>query len=336
MIIAKCDIFSEVKQFTDPHDILKSLSSTPHVLYTNAAVSENGSRVALAKKYLDYQKAVAKRVPREADRPSVALYLPGTTGDRTDDRLVVIVGGMGPMSDASITVNFVKRSGHGVVVLSLPPPRDSIVAFAKHLHCVRSIVAQLPHARKDIFMASNTAHVAFHAASSVFAYIPGVVVHNLVERVASHINTKYVGKRIVLLTTRVSWLARLYERKLRGQVVVRASEEDSTKLQESVDLAKANRAKDGAKILFEYIDRVYEPGSIIFLGCTDFVFLNAAAQARKRYPGAIVLDTDTLFQVEMVAALDDLNRAHDSGGSLVANMSLAAFIVAMAVVSAVK
>jgi aspartate/glutamate racemase len=264
--------------------------------------------------YLKYQELVADAIPVELQRPSVVVNLGDPKGYP-----VVLVGGMGPISDASILKKLCDRKGFlkkfDVTVLSMPPPRSALHAnrIFDHFSCLRTHIAAIVNASRyktaSCFMTSNTAHTAFKTFE--FALTRGIDarMEHVVEGIAEQLKTRMnaaPGARLILLSTYVTWKSRMYEELLDGVSVVRVPDTATAKsIQAAVDAGKANRPD--MSIVFAYLDGLnLVKGDVVFFGCTDFTFLDddINGAVRSRYPGVATFDTDVMFPAEIRAIAD--------------------------------
>jgi glutamate racemase len=265
--------------------------------------------------YLKYQELVADAIPIELQRPSVVVNLGDPNGYP-----VVLVGGMGPISDASILKKLCDRKGFlsrfDVTVLSMPPPKSALHAnrIFDHFSCLRNHISAIVNASRyktaSCFMTSNTAHTAFKTFR--FALTRGVDAHleNVVEGIADKLKAHMSGAapdaRLIMLSTYVTWKSRMYEELLDGVNFIRVPDSSTAKsIQAAVDAGKANRPD--MTIIYEYLDGLdLVEGDVVFCGCTDFTFLDddINASVRNRYPGVETFDTDAMFPAEIRAIAD--------------------------------
>jgi aspartate/glutamate racemase len=265
--------------------------------------------------YLRYQELVADAIPVELQRPSVVVNLGDPNGYP-----VVLVGGMGPISDASILKKLCDRKGFlqkfDVTVLSMPPPRSALHAnrIFDHFACLRTHIAAIVNASQyktaSCFMTSNTAHTAFKTFD--FALTRGVdarlehVVEGIAARLKAHMSGAAQGARLIMLSTYVTWKSRMYEELLDGVDLVRVPDSATAKsIQAAVDAGKAN--KPDMSIIYAYLDGLdLVKGDVVFFGCTDFTFLDddINGAVRSRYPGVETFDTDAMFPAEIRAIAD--------------------------------
>lgn len=264
--------------------------------------------------YLKYQELVADAIPVELQRPSVVVNLGDPNGYP-----VVLVGGMGPISDASILKNLCDKKGFlsqfDVTVLSMPPPRSALHAnrIFDHFSCLRTHIAAIVNASRyktaSCFMTSNTAHTAFKTFD--FALTRGIDarLENVVEGIADKLKAHMSGAadaRLIMLSTYVTWKSRMYEELLDGVNFVRVPDSTTAKsIQAAVDAGKANRP-DMSNV-YEYLDGLnLVEGDVVFFGCTDFTFLDddINGAVKERYPGVETLDTDAMFPAVIRAIAD--------------------------------
>lgn len=260
--------------------------------------------------YLKYQELVADAIPVELQRPSVVVNLGDPNGYP-----VILVGGMGPISDASILKKLCESDAFlnqfDVTVLSMPPPRSALHAnrIFDHFSCLRTHIAAIVNASRyktaSCFMTSNTAHTAFKTFD--FALTRGIDarLENVVQGVARQLEAYMDGRegRLILLTTYVTWKSRMYDDLLEGVDLVRVPDSATAKsIQAAVNAGKAN--KSDMSIIFGYLDGLdLVAGDVVFFGCTDFAFLDddINSAVRNRYPGVETLDTDAMFPDEIRA-----------------------------------
>lgn len=262
--------------------------------------------------YLKYQELVADAIPVELKRPSVVVNMGNPKGYP-----VVLVGGMGPISDASILKKLCDRKGFlskfDVTVLSMPPPRSALHAnrIFDHFSCLRSHISAIVNASRykttSCFMTSNTAHTAFKTFK--FALTRGLdvnlenVVEGIAEQLKIHMSGAPPGARLILLSTYVTWKSRMYDELLDGVSFVRVPDTATAKsIQAAVDAGKANNPD--MSIVFGYLDGLnLVKGDVVFFGCTDFTFLDddINSSVRNRYPGVVTFDTDAMFPSEIRA-----------------------------------
>lgn len=263
--------------------------------------------------YLKYQELVADAEPVELQRPSVVVNLGDPKGYP-----VVLVGGMGPISDASILKKLCDSdasflSKFDVTVLSMPPPRSALQAnrIFDHFACLRTHIAAIVNASRyktaSCFMTSNTAHTAFRTFK--YALTRGLdarlenVVEGIAQQLKAHMRGAVPGARLILLSTYVTWKSRMYEDLLDGVNCVRVRDSATAKsIQAAVDAGKANNPDMSA--VYAYLDTLaVVEGDVVFFGCTDFTFLDADINGavKTRYPGVNTFDTDAMFPTEIRA-----------------------------------
>jgi aspartate/glutamate racemase len=283
-------------------------------LMAKVAVEKNNAVVTgsvSAEGYAKYQKRVSEILPVEEQRPSAVVKL----GPSESDSPIVLIGGMGPLSDASILLKVLKMlkalkapKRASITLYSFPPPRKDPSAFFDHLVCLKALTQS--HGGGKCFLLSNTAHVMFELFDQVvFARSPLQLVH-LVDIAARRVSAASGSHdALVLLTTLVSWRAGLYESRITGfKKVVRCGSADAKEIQRAVDLAKMGDGA-GKELLMRYLDTAMAKLAgrrvVVFLGCTDFVFLGEglSAEIAERY-GATVMDTDAMFA-------EDIANHHD-------------------------
>lgn len=259
-----------------------------------------------AEMYAKYQKQVSEILPIEEIRPSVILKL----GPEESEFPIVLIGGMGPLSDASILLKLLKHvpSKTSVTLYSFPPPRKDPVAFLSHLLCLKQYMST--HTRGKCFLLSNTAHVMFQLFDQVVLKKSPLLLVNLVDIAARHVSeSTSTHDTLVLLTTLVSWRTELYESRITGfKDVIRCNSRDAKEIQRAVDLAKQGDTS-GKKLLLRYLDKVMNKLDgrrvVVFLGCTDFVFLgkNLVKDIGKKYK-VTVMDTDSMFAEDIAHVYD--------------------------------
>jgi aspartate/glutamate racemase len=261
--------------------------------------------------YRRYQSRAAKAYEVESQRPHILVDVGSTSATRT----ICMVGGMGPLSDASIALQCARRlSGGGgdvrIVVVSVPPPRDETFGMLAYLRCLLvTIGGRLPKGRTcECYLASNTAHVAFPVfRATLYSMLPNVVPYDLVDATSRFLVAKYAGRvdAVVLLTTKVAWRARLYEQPLLSIArLVRATDSEIDAVQSLVDIGKRGGGGGGAfQDMLAFIGtktRAKTTRYLIFAGCTDFRFLvpnqmSLRRQIQQRFPQAFVEDSDEVF-----------------------------------------
>lgn len=260
--------------------------------------------------YSRYQRLAAEENPVEADRPHVIVDV----GRRNAQHQILIVGGMGPLSDASISfavsrVAATVSASVRLVVVSAPPPRTSVSKMPAYLKCVLADMREIVANTKpwQCYLASNTIHTVFRqTAFLVKLAVPTVHVNNLVRRSADYLVEEYSGKvdTILLLTTLVSWRDGLYVSLLTPAfAVVTADAAEINTIQESVESGKAGRPdiQPIARYIRRKLSKVPDGSRVlIYMGCTDFAFLvpqkaSLATCLRSHFPGTRVEDTDKLF-----------------------------------------
>jgi hypothetical protein len=115
---------------------------------------------------------------------------------------------------------------------------------------------------------------------------------------------KYAKKidTILLMTTKVSWSAKMYEKLLSDFKILRASSRDIDHIQTTVDMGKQGIESYGRIEAYIKKKMLKDPSTtLIFMGCTDFTFTVPAGKSltaylRKSFPGSGgVVDTDKLF-----------------------------------------
>jgi aspartate/glutamate racemase len=260
-------------------------------------------------RYLAFQRAAATAFPVEADRPHVVV----DCGRRNAARQLLLVGGMGPLSDASVSravARALRDANVRLMVISMPPPRTDAARMAVHARCVvRAASALVTTHACECYLVSNTAHTVFWPIASVFRLaVPKARLYDLVACTVDYLQAKYAGRvdAVVLLTTKVAWGARLYEARFDAAFarIRRASPSEIDRVQRIVDMGKSGaRPARAFAMLVNHIRRklpVAGQRTLIFAGCTDFRFVvSGGASLRARlgasFPGAFVEDSDELF-----------------------------------------
>lgn len=258
-------------------------------------------------RYQKYQQSVAKVIPVEAERPHVIV----DCGRRNAQRHIVLVGGMGCLSDASISyavARSIKDGGIRITVISAPPPRHSLTRMPLFAKCVIDILTTTTagDARpRECYLLSNTIHTVFDSIQTALALtVPTLALYNLVKTSAQFLRKKYAKKinTILLMTTKVSWSAKMYENLLSDFKILRASSREIDHIQTTVDMGK--KGIESYERIQAYIEKKIpiDPSStLIFMGCTDFTFTVPAGKSltsflQKSFPGSgAVVDSDKLF-----------------------------------------
>jgi|GEM_PF-5871445 len=120
-------------------------------------------------RYQMLQQTIAKKIPIEGKRPVVHVQFIGQASQGNNSKTIGILGGTGPLSDASITQEVIHSLGdeaqqHSIDLLSIPPPRAGGLSRAPHMPVqLKNYVATMQKFLQDtratdFYLASNTAH----------------------------------------------------------------------------------------------------------------------------------------------------------------------------------
>ncbi|MFY2508848.1 hypothetical protein ACN3E9_11300 [Vibrio pectenicida] len=207
-----------------------------------------------AEKALEYeklQKTIAKYIPVEFERPVIDLRLVFSDGLLPQgefppkENTIGILGGIGPLSDASLIKMISTRlSSKGskyddefmIHLYSLPPPREGLsektnLTWAARMAGPGALGKEegfLTHGYKDYYLASNTAHSNISRINALITslHIGGIIVnpcHPLVYPNIVHLPERLLDgmiksnrpqsekENILILGTREAWDKKLYK-----------------------------------------------------------------------------------------------------------------------------
>ncbi|NRA44985.1 MAG: aspartate/glutamate racemase family protein [Oligoflexales bacterium] len=205
------DLYDQVIS-TTPEQAIVWFKRSHHSFVINDQQSQN------LRTYKNLQQEIAKRIPREYDRPIIELkvFFRQKQNTSAPNREIGILGGIGPLSDANIMERLGERLSplpqrHGSMLhlLSMPPPRtvwDQMLGgflYLRHLYRFTSQNYQF------FFLASNTAHLHYgkfsYLTDAQTFHLPQAVVDKLVQE------QDLKSVRVLVLDTNKASSAGLYQ-----------------------------------------------------------------------------------------------------------------------------
>lgn len=243
--------------------------------------------------YAELQNEIAKRFPKEAERPTIVLSLRNST--LPPERVIGLVGGLGPLADASLVcqvemeLNLNRFSEHSVELRlnSDPHPPRSVSWCWSYMVDIWNFM----HERdiNEFVLASNTAHIHM----SLFNWLSNDRMFDGVNYVAQVLKNKTpVPTRILVLGTSSAYEHELYPKVLRelGLEVASPSKEEQKRVQQGIDLIKSGQIEQGRQILSVLMSELAKPPvSHVLLACTELPL------AIDREYECEVVDTSAIF-----------------------------------------
>ena len=224
--------------------------------------------LASAQAYQKLQMLIAEKFPQELDRPSFELHFSGESEEN-----IVLIGGVGPLSDASV-VNKLSQIGgtwsRNLRLISSPPPREPLDLLwdgLPYLWNLRSFLRD-----SDYFMvASNTAHA--HRVK-LKALAPGSRLVDLTELVVSKIKEEQIPSPLLILGTQSAWNKNFYEGKFdrEGIAYQKLDLEEQKEIQLAISKIKASQFSDTeSENLKNFVGNLKEKygAQSLLLACTE-------------------------------------------------------------------
>lgn len=241
--------------------------------------------------YEELQQEIARIIPSEHERPTIEIIIKGKNRKNDSGQPDLgLIGGMGPLSDAEIIGQLIKRhqrensSDNAYIrLLSSPPARDKEEGpFDLYLHKIRYVLKLRAFGMrpcKHYALLSNTAHR--HAAT--FQKIIGFDVEhfaNLVGHVAKQIaSDPDKAEQVLVLGTTEAAECQLYPNALRQNQVqnsILPSKADQTTLQTYINHTKsdtltAEMATAFINFIFCEIQKIARANELcqVVLSCTE-------------------------------------------------------------------
>jgi aspartate/glutamate racemase len=171
--------------------------------------------------YWSLQQAIAEKIPTEFSRPvfDLRFIFKDNLAPVEPKRTVGILGGTGPLSDATIMRLVFRQlkpeamaAGSMIHLFSLPPPRTiSSQAFGGLTYGAR-LTTFMRHGYQEYFLASNTAHLnidTLRQLSGAEAHLNNLP-RAIAERIFNETKATTGSKSILILGTKQAWDKRLY------------------------------------------------------------------------------------------------------------------------------
>lgn len=260
-------------------------------------------------------------LPEEAMRPVIFLDLYGEHVMKSSFVHVAILGGMGPISDASLLNKVISKisANNGdttnvrIHLLSAAPPRRLIRILTTSLSYLLRVHSFLQSPYSVIFLASNTAHIFY----SLMNYLGNGNVYNLCQDVAlaAKLELARCGcpeGAVLILGTALARSRQLYDTYLSqyGIPFVNVSNLQDQHIQNQINIIKSGgHADDTVPSIIESIltaSRIATPHNLsaasiglILLGCTELPLAFPCLKNERT--------NEILIKGGEIANVDDLN-----------------------------
>jgi len=266
--------------------------------------------------YLSLQQAIADKIPNEFSRPvfDVRFIFKEDLALVEPQRTVGILGGTGPLSDATIMRLIFRQlkpeamaAGSMIHLFSLPPPRTiPSKAFGGLTYGAR-LATFMRHGYQEYFLASNTAHLNIETLRQLSGSKEHVnnLTRAIAERVFNDHKAAIGSKSILILGTKQAWDKRLYPNIFEEQHVSYKSltsiEQDE--IQAWIDRIKQGKMRDTDHLrLRNHILKLANIHGVqeILLACTELPLGLGSHVKDIEQTGLNVYDTEEMI-AEMIA-----------------------------------
>jgi aspartate/glutamate racemase len=253
-------------------------------------------------KYLNLQKFIANNIKDEDKRLYIELTI-NPTGDYHDKVPIPLIGGMGPLSDAALTVKLINKLKikRKFILYSIPPPRSIKGVFDRariYLNNINTIFKL--HKQNNIYLLSNTAHLNLNKISKLNKKIKKKYnYYDLTKKVIETINNDKSNKNnpLIVLSTINSYDNKLYTSKFGDNEIILKKDEASLIQKAINDLKKNGRDTRNIinKIIIKKISKLpYGNKPIrLLLGCTELSLWKE--NNKKTINNYIIYDTEEIF-----------------------------------------
>lgn len=262
-----------------------------------------------AEDYLHLQEAIAERIPNEFSRPVFDVrFIFGDKSAVRKQSTIGILGGTGPISDASISSLIMARVNPGALpngtmihLFSLPPPRTTKETLLGGALYGARLATFMRHGYLEYYLASNTAHM--NRGSLEILSGPGKIVNLpeiIAEKVAADQLSRGSRESILILGTTAAAEGRLYgsifDKKQMAYAEIRADHQST--LQGWIDtIKKGLLTPDGAKQLKAFVSMLANEyhAKDILLSCTELPLGLGASMDELVSAGNFIYDTEKMM-----------------------------------------
>lgn len=235
------------------------------------------------KQYQKLQKIIAKKIPHEFDRPSIELFIHwGDNLNSSPDNTIGVLGGMGPLSDASLIEKVIEESSLqkkenllSIHLFSVPPPRKKIEILQGGIQYGYKLFDFFRKKYSSYFLFSNSAHINYDLIKKLS--LEANIIH-LPKMLTATIKTKKKHKiSILILQTTKAWNSNLYENLLKSANILSTSPNKEEQIEVQRWINKIKRGEIGPNTpehLKEFIINLakkHKTNTILF-GCTEIPF----------------------------------------------------------------
>lgn len=242
----KCRLSEYTIQYTNKSDVFRKLREKRYWYKYVIKMTNNITR------YQHLQNEIATRQRLEQLRPMVHFQAYNYFSDnKVNVEPVFLLGGMGPLADASIVSTILKelqkkRVRYNVHLFSLPPPRNAfavskLISYNKYLKNIKQCLSL--HGKKNtcMFLLSNTAHLNRNILATLnthtFNLIPSII-----QRIKSNHGSNGKNKIVyMILSTTRSQSSQLYESWFQKDQVFTLNTDQQAIVQKSIKLLKENK-----------------------------------------------------------------------------------------------
>ena len=259
--------------------------------------------------YQQLQQALADQIPVEYERPvfDIKVFYGDADGLQAEST-IGILGGIGPLSDASILSMIHAKLGAAEIhknvaihLYSLPPPRTSWQQLRGGILYGARLARFLTHGYRSYYLASNTAHVNLATISRITGKDR---LKNLVQMVAARISREMPalgqGDSVLILGTTQAWEAKLYDPYLDQEGIayrfLQAPEQKQ--LQTQIDAIKRGSWSNAdAQQLALWLQTLAEKYGVktLLLACTELPLGLHSELASFASEGFLIVDTEQFF-----------------------------------------
>ena len=286
-----------------------SLTKMQEAHYSFVVDAEQTKQIKL---YKQLQQEIAKRIPTEYDRPIIELKIHFNKTNKNSAKTIGILGGIGPLSDASIVEKLVKhiepfsiKQNLSIHLLSMPPPRSTWEMLTGGISYIKKLYEFASLDYSQFFMASNTAHMhyeKFAKLTSAKAFnLPDTVIEKLKQQ-----NPNGTSLNVLILDTQKAYRNKLYQKKLLkwGIKHVDLSASHRQNLEHWIKKTKIGQVTSHDSFQFyQFIAALsshYNAGAII-LACTEIPLALSIHVSKLRERGILVLDSESIL-VDAIAS----------------------------------
>lgn len=275
----KCHFSQNTIQYTNKKDVFFKLREKRYWYKYVIKMTNNIAR------YQNLQNEIATKQQSEQLRPMIHFQAYNQLNDDADVHVkpVFLLGGMGPLADASIVSTVLKqlqkkKTRYNLHLFSLPPPRNvfavsKMMYYSKYLKNINKCLKMHSIKNTCMFLLSNTAHLNRNILNTfnthTFNLIPSIV-----QRIKSNhgSNMKNKNEYMILSTTR-SQSSQLYESWFEKDKLVSLDTDQQTMVQNSIQLLKENKYNYQNDVLLHMIQEItkskLQSSFQLILACTE-------------------------------------------------------------------